>query len=184
MSFITSFQIRTTSTWSFLIHGVQEEKSPRPILSCGFRRGPNRRSWVWFPVRVTVYRKHALHSVSHWSLISRFALIYEICGNTSPRLTLISSGKHCHLLDLFIFWAFVSPYSHIDQTTTWQDPRKALLQMNQAPPPSTGPVQQQNIMNPASGTYTLTLFGLAFAHVPRTTCNTAPQVLQCGIFQR
>nr|XP_040043262.1 LOW QUALITY PROTEIN: transcriptional coactivator YAP1-like [Gasterosteus aculeatus aculeatus] len=41
--------------------------------------------------------------------------------------------------------------NHIDQTTAWQDPRKALLQMNQAPPPSTGPVQQQNIMNPASG---------------------------------
>ncbi|KAA8594038.1 hypothetical protein FQN60_004872 [Etheostoma spectabile] len=41
--------------------------------------------------------------------------------------------------------------SHIDQTTTWQDPRKALLQMNQAPPPSSVPVQQQNIMNPASG---------------------------------
>ncbi|XP_075957106.1 transcriptional coactivator YAP1 isoform X4 [Anarhichas minor] len=40
--------------------------------------------------------------------------------------------------------------NHIDQTTTWQDPRKALLQMNQAPPPSSVPVQQQNIMNPAS----------------------------------
>ncbi|KAM6932860.1 transcriptional coactivator YAP1 [Lycodopsis pacificus] len=41
--------------------------------------------------------------------------------------------------------------NHIDQTTTWQDPRKALLQMNQAPPPSSVPVQQQNIMTPASG---------------------------------
>ncbi|XP_047449930.1 transcriptional coactivator YAP1 isoform X1 [Mugil cephalus] len=41
--------------------------------------------------------------------------------------------------------------NHIDQTTTWQDPRKALLQMNQAPPPSSVPVQQQNIMNPATG---------------------------------
>ncbi|XP_037631136.1 transcriptional coactivator YAP1 [Sebastes umbrosus] len=42
--------------------------------------------------------------------------------------------------------------NHIDQTTTWQDPRKALLQMNQAvPPASSVPVQQQNIMNPASG---------------------------------
>ncbi|XP_074496523.1 transcriptional coactivator YAP1 isoform X2 [Sebastes fasciatus] len=41
--------------------------------------------------------------------------------------------------------------NHIDQTTTWQDPRKALLQMNQAvPPASSVPVQQQNIMNPAS----------------------------------
>ncbi|CAJ1065011.1 transcriptional coactivator YAP1 isoform X2 [Xyrichtys novacula] len=40
--------------------------------------------------------------------------------------------------------------NHIDQTTTWQDPRKALLQMNQAAPPSTVPVQQQNLMNPAS----------------------------------
>ncbi|XP_047449931.1 transcriptional coactivator YAP1 isoform X2 [Mugil cephalus] len=40
--------------------------------------------------------------------------------------------------------------NHIDQTTTWQDPRKALLQMNQAPPPSSVPVQQQNIMNPAT----------------------------------
>ncbi|XP_034557425.1 transcriptional coactivator YAP1 [Notolabrus celidotus] len=41
--------------------------------------------------------------------------------------------------------------NHIDQTTTWQDPRKALLQMNQAAPPSTVPVQQQNLMTPASG---------------------------------
>ncbi|CAK6957938.1 transcriptional coactivator YAP1 [Scomber scombrus] len=41
--------------------------------------------------------------------------------------------------------------NHIDQTTTWQDPRKALLQMNQPPQPSSVPVQQQNIMNPASG---------------------------------
>ncbi|XP_076002237.1 transcriptional coactivator YAP1 isoform X1 [Genypterus blacodes] len=41
--------------------------------------------------------------------------------------------------------------NHLDQTTTWQDPRKALLQMNQATPPSTVPVQQQNLMNPSSG---------------------------------
>ncbi|KAM9820464.1 transcriptional coactivator YAP1 isoform 2-T2 [Neosynchiropus ocellatus] len=40
--------------------------------------------------------------------------------------------------------------NHIEQTTTWQDPRKALLQMNQAPPPSTVPVPQQNLMNPAT----------------------------------
>lgn len=58
---------------------------------------------------------------------------------------------------MVIFWtcflAILSPYSHIDQTTTWQDPRKALLQMNQAAPASSVPVQQQNIMNPASGVY-------------------------------
>ncbi|XP_030237024.1 transcriptional coactivator YAP1 isoform X1 [Gadus morhua] len=42
--------------------------------------------------------------------------------------------------------------NHLDQSTTWQDPRKALLQMNQAPPPSTVPVPQQNLMNPATGT--------------------------------
>ncbi|XP_041660528.1 transcriptional coactivator YAP1 [Cheilinus undulatus] len=41
--------------------------------------------------------------------------------------------------------------NHIDQTTTWQDPRKALLQMNQTAPTSSVPVQQQNLMNPASG---------------------------------
>uniref|UniRef100_A0A669DJW1 Yes1 associated transcriptional regulator n=1 Tax=Oreochromis niloticus TaxID=8128 RepID=A0A669DJW1_ORENI len=41
--------------------------------------------------------------------------------------------------------------NHIDQTTTWQDPRKAMLQMNQPPPPSSVPVQPQPIMNPASG---------------------------------
>uniref|UniRef100_A0A673WUA7 Yes1 associated transcriptional regulator n=1 Tax=Salmo trutta TaxID=8032 RepID=A0A673WUA7_SALTR len=41
--------------------------------------------------------------------------------------------------------------NHLDQSTTWQDPRKALLQMNQAPPTSPVPVQQQNIMSPASG---------------------------------
>ncbi|CAI5692944.1 unnamed protein product [Oreochromis niloticus] len=40
--------------------------------------------------------------------------------------------------------------NHIDQTTTWQDPRKAMLQMNQPPPPSSVPVQPQPIMNPAS----------------------------------
>lgn len=57
----------------------------------------------------------------------------------------------------FNILAVLSPYSHIDQTTTWQDPRKALLQMNQAAPASSVPVQQQNLMNPASGVYTLTL---------------------------
>ncbi|XP_028818502.1 transcriptional coactivator YAP1 isoform X1 [Denticeps clupeoides] len=41
--------------------------------------------------------------------------------------------------------------NHLDQSTTWQDPRKALLQMNQAAPASPVPVQQQNIMNPATG---------------------------------
>ncbi|KAK6296440.1 hypothetical protein J4Q44_G00325820 [Coregonus suidteri] len=41
--------------------------------------------------------------------------------------------------------------NHLDQSTTWQDPRKALLQMNQAPPTSPVPVQQQNIMSTASG---------------------------------
>ncbi|KAM4742238.1 transcriptional coactivator YAP1 isoform 1-T1 [Anableps anableps] len=42
--------------------------------------------------------------------------------------------------------------NHIDKTTTWQDPRKSLLQMNQPAPPSSVPVQQQNLMNPANGT--------------------------------
>ncbi|XP_030622380.1 transcriptional coactivator YAP1 isoform X1 [Chanos chanos] len=42
--------------------------------------------------------------------------------------------------------------NHLDQTTTWQDPRKALLQMNQQPPPAGPvPVQQQGMMNPATG---------------------------------
>lgn len=51
----------------------------------------------------------------------------------------------CHLTTLF---CFVS--SHIDQTTTWQDPRKALLsQMNVTAP--TSPPVQQNIMNSATG---------------------------------
>ncbi|XP_030622381.1 transcriptional coactivator YAP1 isoform X2 [Chanos chanos] len=41
--------------------------------------------------------------------------------------------------------------NHLDQTTTWQDPRKALLQMNQQPPPAGPvPVQQQGMMNPAT----------------------------------
>ncbi|XP_072248083.1 transcriptional coactivator YAP1 isoform X2 [Leuresthes tenuis] len=40
--------------------------------------------------------------------------------------------------------------NHIDQTTTWQDPRKALLQMNQAAPANSVPVQQQNLMTPTS----------------------------------
>ncbi|XP_047247944.1 transcriptional coactivator YAP1 isoform X2 [Girardinichthys multiradiatus] len=41
--------------------------------------------------------------------------------------------------------------NHIDKTTTWQDPRKSLLQMNQPAPPSSVPVQQQTLMNPANG---------------------------------
>ncbi|KAK1785138.1 hypothetical protein P4O66_018551 [Electrophorus voltai] len=41
--------------------------------------------------------------------------------------------------------------NHIDQSTTWQDPRKAMLQINQATPGSPAPVQQQNLLNPASG---------------------------------
>ncbi|KAJ8280729.1 hypothetical protein GJAV_G00058250 [Gymnothorax javanicus] len=48
--------------------------------------------------------------------------------------------------------------NHMDQTTTWQDPRKAVLQMNQASPASPAnvaqqppPPQPQSIMNPASG---------------------------------
>ncbi|GAA6068055.1 transcriptional coactivator YAP1 isoform X1, partial [Tachysurus ichikawai] len=40
---------------------------------------------------------------------------------------------------------------HIDQSTTWQDPRKAMLQMNQTNSASPVPVQQQNLLNPASG---------------------------------
>ncbi|KAM4590642.1 transcriptional coactivator YAP1 [Fundulus diaphanus] len=42
--------------------------------------------------------------------------------------------------------------NHIDKTTTWQDPRKSLLQMNQPAPPSSVPVPQQNLMNPPNGT--------------------------------
>ncbi|KAL7878348.1 hypothetical protein AOLI_G00093220 [Acnodon oligacanthus] len=41
--------------------------------------------------------------------------------------------------------------NHIEQTTTWQDPRKAILQMNSAAPGSPVPVQQQNLLNPATG---------------------------------
>ncbi|KAL2096679.1 hypothetical protein ACEWY4_008827 [Coilia grayii] len=51
--------------------------------------------------------------------------------------------------------------NHLEQTTTWQDPRKALLQMNQAPasplpvpqqqPPQQPPPPQQNVMAPATG---------------------------------
>ncbi|XP_076846510.1 transcriptional coactivator YAP1 isoform X2 [Brachyhypopomus gauderio] len=40
--------------------------------------------------------------------------------------------------------------NHIDQSTTWQDPRKAMLQIAQPPPGSPAPVQQQNLLNPAS----------------------------------
>lgn len=40
--------------------------------------------------------------------------------------------------------------NHIDQTTTWQDPRKAMLsQMNVTAP--TSPAVQQNLMNPTTG---------------------------------
>ncbi|XP_016848161.1 transcriptional coactivator YAP1 isoform X3 [Anolis carolinensis] len=40
--------------------------------------------------------------------------------------------------------------NHIDQTTTWQDPRKALLSQMNATAPTSPPVQQ-NIMNSATG---------------------------------
>ncbi|XP_017321914.1 transcriptional coactivator YAP1 isoform X2 [Ictalurus punctatus] len=40
--------------------------------------------------------------------------------------------------------------NHIDQSTTWQDPRKAMLQMNQTNSASPVPVQQQNLLNPAT----------------------------------
>ncbi|XP_056417524.1 transcriptional coactivator YAP1 isoform X3 [Hyla sarda] len=42
--------------------------------------------------------------------------------------------------------------NHIEQTTTWQDPRKAMLsQMNvTAPPPPPSPVVQPNLMNPTA----------------------------------
>ncbi|XP_066555499.1 transcriptional coactivator YAP1 isoform X2 [Amia ocellicauda] len=47
--------------------------------------------------------------------------------------------------------------NHLDQTTTWQDPRKAMLsQMNTTAPASPVPVQQ-NIMSPASGEPALSL---------------------------
>ncbi|KAL3057678.1 LOW QUALITY PROTEIN: transcriptional coactivator YAP1 [Trematomus bernacchii] len=73
--------------------------------------------------------------------------------------------------------------NHIDQTTTWQDPRKALLQMNQAAPSSV-PVQQQNIMNPASGPPTesweqaITSDGEIYYinHKTKTTCWMGPQL--------
>ncbi|KAB5575097.1 hypothetical protein PHYPO_G00216900 [Pangasianodon hypophthalmus] len=41
--------------------------------------------------------------------------------------------------------------NHIDQSTTWQDPRKAMLQITQPNSASPVPVQQQNLLNPASG---------------------------------
>ncbi|XP_038138767.1 transcriptional coactivator YAP1 [Cyprinodon tularosa] len=41
--------------------------------------------------------------------------------------------------------------NHIDKTTTWQDPRKSLLQLNQPAPPSSVPVQPPNLLNPANG---------------------------------
>lgn len=60
--------------------------------------------------------------------------------------------------------AVLSSYSHIDQTTTWQDPRKALLQLNQAAPASSVPVQQQNLMNPATGMYKLILLNFVLLY--------------------
>lgn len=42
--------------------------------------------------------------------------------------------------------------NHIDQSTTWQDPRKTMIQqLNQTNMTSPVPVQQQNLLNPASG---------------------------------
>ncbi|XP_015345442.1 transcriptional coactivator YAP1 isoform X6 [Marmota marmota marmota] len=40
--------------------------------------------------------------------------------------------------------------NHIDQTTTWQDPRKAMLSQMNVPAPTSPPVQQ-NLMNTPSG---------------------------------
>lgn len=75
----------------------------------------------------------------------------------------------------YFLLAVLSPYSHIDQTTTWQDPRKALLQMNQPAPPSSVPVQPQPIMNPASGVYLLILSNLVFI-------SAAVHEMHCVIF--
>lgn len=90
---------------------------------------------------------------------------------TAYQLQEIIDGHFC---DLFLL-AVLSPYSHIDQTTTWQDPRKALLQMNQPAPPSSVPVQPQPIMNPASGVYLLILSNLVFI-------SAAVHEMHCVIF--
>lgn len=136
------------------------------ILNCSFRLCPNRQSWVLLPVTVIVHRKQGLDSVFSSKSLLKLLLSHQFL-HVTRFFTLIWSlvwtyywflvETHWQTFILTIF----SPFSHIDQTTTWQDPRKALLQMNQAPPPSSVPVQQQNLMNPASGVYMLTLLNVA-----------------------
>lgn len=142
------------------------------LLNCGFGLSPNRHSWVWLPVRVIVYRKQELTfrllikelvetALSHQFLYVSccFVLIVPLVW-TSSLITLTNALMVSSLT--YVFLAILSLYSHIDQTTTWQDPRKALLQMNQAAPASSVPVQQQNIMNPASGVYIHDLITFSF----------------------
>lgn len=100
----------------------------------------------------------SVHQRACWNCSDSSVPVCDLlfCVDIAPGLNLllitVGSNTDGNSSDLR-FLAILSPYSHIDQTTTWQDPRKALLQMNQAAPASSVPVQQQNLMNPASGVY-------------------------------
>lgn len=137
------------------------EKYLSLILNCGFRLGPNSHSWL----PVTFLGEHCLQKAGDTFSVLIKALVESessvpacdllFCIDMAPGFNWTPKHWLILLFCSLIYVAFSSPYSHIDQTTTWQDPRKALLQMNQAAPPSSVPVQQQNIMNPASGMYML-----------------------------
>ncbi|KAK1336261.1 hypothetical protein QTO34_004066 [Cnephaeus nilssonii] len=63
-------------------------------------------------------------------------------------MTTVTGPGICYLMH----WCVVVFYlSHIDQTTTWQDPRKAMLTQINVTAPTSPPVQP-NMMNSASGT--------------------------------
>ncbi|MEJ1281067.1 yes-associated protein 1 [Cricetulus griseus] len=72
-------------------------------------------------------------------------------GRTSFDSLEASAGyRQLFLTSLFLALGFNCSVSHIDQTTTWQDPRKAMLSQLNVPTPASTAVPQ-TLMNSASG---------------------------------
>ncbi|XP_036282087.1 transcriptional coactivator YAP1 isoform X5 [Pipistrellus kuhlii] len=71
-------------------------------------------------------------------------------NNKGPETGKYTQVWQTHLHEQDHFFSSRRP-NHIDQTTTWQDPRKAMLTQINVTAPTSPPVQQ-NMMNSASGT--------------------------------
>lgn len=99
------------------------------------------------------------HTVMSGENPNKFLFGFECgcCWQAKPFVVKLSvlAGHCCECMTVLTLALFC--LSHIDQTTTWQDPRKAMLsQMNVTAP--TSPSVQQNIMNSASGKQNLCLW--------------------------